>query len=62
LKTVLLTVPKPIARRWRILIVRRGSSSSWPVCSLTWRSICPTSSSASSSRPWMKSQRGDSGT
>jgi hypothetical protein len=32
LKTVFVTVPKPIARRWRILIERSGSSSSWPVC------------------------------
>ena len=62
LKTVLATVPKPIALRWRILIDRSGSSSSCPVSSCTVPSIERTSSSASSSRPWMNSQRGDSGT
>jgi exo-beta-1,3-glucanase (GH17 family) len=49
--------------RWRTVIGSPGSSSSsWPVSERTSSSISPTISSASSSRPWMNSQRSDSGT
>ena len=62
MKTVFAITPKPIERRWRILIIRSGSSSCWPVSASTSRSIWATSVSASWSRPWMNSQRGLSGT
>ena len=52
-----------IALRWcTVSSSSEGSGSSPPVDSFTWRSMSETISSASSSRPWMKSQRGLSGT
>jgi hypothetical protein len=54
--------PKPIDRRWRTVIESPGSSSGSLVSSDTSRSMRSTMASASSSRPWMNSQRGLSGT
>ena len=52
----------PMVLRWRIVIVSSTPSSDCPVSSSTVCSMLWTISSPSSSRPWMKSQRGLSGT
>ena len=48
--------------RWRMVMVSETEPSCLPVSSSTVRSTSWTIFSASSSRPWMKSQRGLSGT
>ncbi len=55
-------IRKGIDSRWRTSIVSSTSSRSSPVSCSTDSSMPRTIRSASSSRPWMNSQRGLSGT
>ncbi len=57
-----IVIESGITRRWRTVISPSGSDSVWPVESVTSCSISATIRSASSSRPWMNSHRGLSGT
>ena len=62
MKTVLAISGRLIVLRWRIVIVSSTSCSCLPLSSATVRSMSRTMRSASSSRSWMNSQRGLSGT
>ena len=61
-KTVLAISTRLIVLRCRIVMESETPCSSRPVSSVTVFSMLVTIFSASSSRPWMKSQRGLSGT
>ena len=62
MNTVLAISPMPMDFRCRMVIVSWTSWSWWWDSSETVRSMSRTMLSASSSRPWMNSQRGLSGT
>ena len=64
MRTIALVIShRPIDLRCLIVIgSSSGSGRSAPVDSFTWRSMSRVTASASSSRPWMNSQRGLSGT
>ena len=60
--TVRAIRPKPIDLRCRMVIVSDTDGRSLPVSSTTVCSMSRTTFSPCSSRPWMNSQRGLSGT